>query len=119
MVTESAGVKATPATPAPAASAPAVKTKKLSYKDQRELEALPARIEKLEARQKELSAKLADPSVYQTGGSVAADIGRELQTVEEELLSCLAAGKSWNRRVPSGTQSIPRDCSMHCDRDNR
>ncbi len=69
---------------------PPARQKKLSYKDQRELETLPAKIEKLEAKQKQLSALLADPEIYQTGGTRAADIGRELQGVEEELLSCLA-----------------------------
>ncbi|MBL8814972.1 MAG: ATP-binding cassette domain-containing protein [Planctomyces sp.] len=69
---------------------PSARQKKLSYKEQRELETLPAKIEKLEAKQKQLSALLADPEVYQTGGTRAADIGRELQGVEEELLSCLA-----------------------------
>ncbi|MBZ2380942.1 ABC transporter ATP-binding protein, partial [Escherichia coli] len=43
----------------PAASAP---KKKLSYKDQRELEMLPAEIEALEKEQAELSDKLADGS---------------------------------------------------------
>ena len=47
----------------PAAPAPA-KGKKLSYKEQRELEALPGLIAALEAEQKEISQKLADPELY-------------------------------------------------------
>ena len=47
------------APPAPAAPA---KPRKLSYKEQRELDALPARIEALELEQKELAALLAAPS---------------------------------------------------------
>ncbi|MFX4385260.1 ABC transporter ATP-binding protein, partial [Acinetobacter baumannii] len=41
-----------------------VKKVKLSYKDQRELEQLPAEIEKLEVEQAELSDKLADGSWF-------------------------------------------------------
>ncbi|SDX73230.1 ATP-binding cassette, subfamily F, uup [Collimonas sp. OK242] len=43
---------------------PAVKQKKLSYKEQRELEELPLLIAKLEAEQKTISSQLADPDLY-------------------------------------------------------
>ncbi|AMO99022.1 heme ABC exporter, ATP-binding protein CcmA [Collimonas arenae] len=49
------------AEPAPAA---APKQKKLSYKEQRELEELPVLIAKLEAEQKEISSQLEDPDLY-------------------------------------------------------
>src|SRR5499427_2633025 len=39
-------------------------SKKLSYHEQRELEALPARIDALEAEQRALNAKIADPLFY-------------------------------------------------------
>ncbi|HWW06348.1 ATP-binding cassette domain-containing protein [Collimonas sp.] len=42
----------------------AVKQKKLSYKEQRELEELPLLIAKLEAEQKTISSQLADPDLY-------------------------------------------------------
>lgn len=45
---------------------------KLSYKDQRELNGLPARIEALEASEKALQEKLCDPKVYQNGDEAAA-----------------------------------------------
>ena len=48
-----------PAAAAPARTAAAAKPRKLSYKEQRELDALPARIEALEVEQKELGALLA------------------------------------------------------------
>src|SRR5690554_6834941 len=41
------------------------KTHKLSYKDQRELDALPQTIEALEAEQEALHAQMADPAFYQ------------------------------------------------------
>ncbi len=43
---------------------PAAKQKKLSYKEQRELEELPLLIAKLEAEQKAISSQLADPDLY-------------------------------------------------------
>jgi len=49
---------------AAAAPAPVVKKAKLSYKEQRELEALPARIEALEAEQKTLAGLLAGTEIY-------------------------------------------------------
>ena len=48
--------------PAKPAAAPAAKPRKLSYKEQRELDALPPRIEALEAEQKQLAEQLAGPS---------------------------------------------------------
>ncbi|MEB0013611.1 ATP-binding cassette domain-containing protein [Glaciimonas sp. Cout2] len=44
--------------------APAAKQKKLSYKEQRELDELPVLIAKLEAEQKAITAQLADPELY-------------------------------------------------------
>lgn len=49
--------------PQPAPSAP--NRKKLSYKDQRELDALPALIEQLESKQAELEQQISDPSFYE------------------------------------------------------
>jgi len=46
------------------ATAPA-KKRKLSYKDQRELDSLPGQIEKLEQRQQELEKKVSQPDFYQ------------------------------------------------------
>ncbi len=59
-----------PAVPPPAASSsvlaePPAAKRKLSYKDGRELEALPARIETLETRVAELTAAMADPAFFQ------------------------------------------------------
>ncbi|SFI28799.1 ATP-binding cassette, subfamily F, uup [Collimonas sp. OK307] len=43
---------------------PAAKQKKLSYKEQRELEELPLLVAKLETEQKAISSQLADPDLY-------------------------------------------------------
>jgi len=80
-----------PARSAPVAAKPAVNTppRKLSYKDQRELDALPARIEALEAEQRSVAEKLADPALY-TGDPqrVAALQSRHAQ-IDDELLQAL------------------------------
>ena len=49
---------------AAATAAPAAKPRKLSYKEQRELDELPAKIEALEAEQRQLAAFLAQPDSY-------------------------------------------------------
>jgi ATP-binding cassette subfamily F protein uup len=55
---------AKPAEVKPAAAVAAAPKKKLSYKEQRELDELPALIAKLETEQAEVSAKLADADLY-------------------------------------------------------
>jgi ATP-binding cassette subfamily F protein uup len=64
---------------------------KLSYKEQRELDALPARIEALEATLEGLQSQLSDPSVYEAEGAEGlARLGQQLQSVEQELEACYA-----------------------------
>ncbi|MDW7640099.1 ABC transporter ATP-binding protein, partial [Klebsiella pneumoniae] len=63
-----------------------VKKVKLSYKDQRELEQLPAEIEKLENEQAELSDKLADGSWFVTDADAATKASQRLAEIEELLL---------------------------------
>ena len=71
------------------AAAPTVKKVKLSYKDQRELEQLPAEIEKLEAEQSELSEKLADGSWFVKDADAATQASQRLAEIEESLLEKL------------------------------
>jgi len=58
---------------------------KLSYKLQRELDELPARIEALEAEKVTLEAKLADPQTYQKGGSELSDLQTEYSSLESAI----------------------------------
>src|SRR5690606_1522661 len=62
----------------PAAPVQAPARRKLSYKDQRELEHLPARIEQLEARVAALTDAMHDPAFYQRDGAAIAAHGAEL-----------------------------------------
>jgi ATP-binding cassette subfamily F protein uup len=57
----------------------------LSYKEQRELEALPPLIETLEAEQAKLYASLSDPSFYQRRGAEIAGAKVRLESLEREL----------------------------------
>lgn len=50
------------------------KATKLSYKEDKELQELPARIETLEAEQHELSVAMSDPDLYREGGQKAAGL---------------------------------------------
>ena len=78
--------------PKPAAppASPAVNTKrKLSYKEQRELEALPQRIEGLEAEQKAIDEALADGTLYGTDPAKAAALATRHGEIEEALMEAL------------------------------
>ena len=59
--------------------------RRLSYKEKQELEALPARLEELEAERDRLHAKMADPSFFKRDGDdIAAETAR-LEELESEL----------------------------------
>jgi len=73
------------APPAPAEKPAAAPKKKLSYKDQRELDALPDRIESLEAEQQALEAKIADPAFYQQDHAVTGPVLEQLTALQAEL----------------------------------
>ena len=66
----------------------AAKTKKLSYKDQRELDALPGKIEQLETEQAQLQAAMGEPDFYQQPHEQVNETLERLQAVKEELEAC-------------------------------
>jgi ATP-binding cassette subfamily F protein uup len=87
------------AAPAPAATAPATaKRAKLSFKEQRELDGLPARIEALEAEQAKLAAELADPALYADGGSRAAAVQQRHAQIDDELLAAMERWEALSSR---------------------
>ncbi len=63
-------------------------TTKLSWKEQRELEALPERIALLEAEQSALTLKLSDPATHQAA-SEAIKVSARLEAIDAELLKLL------------------------------
>ncbi|WP_298293113.1 ATP-binding cassette domain-containing protein [Thiomonas sp.] len=80
---------ARPAPPAPAAPVSAPAKRKLSYREQRELQELPARIAALEAEQKALADQLADPASYASGALRIREIQERYAQIDEELLDLL------------------------------
>src|SRR5215467_874047 len=60
-------------------------SKKLSYHEQREFEALPARIETLEAEQRALNGKIADPAFYTEPAAMIREAVARLEAIEGEL----------------------------------
>ncbi len=71
----------------PAAALP--KSRKLSFKEQRELDALPDLIAKLEVEQKEISELLADGSLYAVDNSRALKLATRSAQIDDELLAAL------------------------------
>jgi ATP-binding cassette subfamily F protein uup len=63
--------------------------KKLSYKEQRELEQLPTQIAALEAEQKELQDALADGRAYSVDPTKASAMTARTAAIEEELMAAL------------------------------
>jgi ATP-binding cassette subfamily F protein uup len=65
------------------------KPKKLSYKEQRELEELPKLIAKLEEEQAAISAKLADPALYQNNADEVVKLNVRFEEIDAQLLESL------------------------------
>jgi ATP-binding cassette subfamily F protein uup len=80
--------KEKPAQPAQAVPA-ALPKKKLSYKEQRELEALPDLIEALEQEQKTIAGDLADGSLYASEPDRAAELAARSARIDDELLEAM------------------------------
>jgi ATP-binding cassette subfamily F protein uup len=68
-----------------ATAPPPPSAKKLSYKEARELEALPARIEELETKQAAMSAAMAAPSFYRKPADEIAKANRDLEQLAAEI----------------------------------
>lgn len=64
-------------------------SRKLSYKDARELAELPERIAALEREQEAINQKLADATIYQTDPQEAARISVRLSEIDDELMVLL------------------------------
>jgi ATP-binding cassette subfamily F protein uup len=85
--------EAAPAASAARASAPPEaalarpKARRLSYKEQRELEAMPAKIQLLEAEQLQLQTAIADPTLFRGNDGRADAALQRLQTLAAEIES--------------------------------
>ena len=61
------------------------KPAKLSYKDQRELGSLPAKIEKLETQQTQLEKQMSEPGFYQSDSKDIRQVTKELAKVQTQM----------------------------------
>jgi ATP-binding cassette subfamily F protein uup len=61
------------------------KARRLSYKDQRELEGMPEKIQRLEAEQSQLQTAIADPTLFQGNSARGTDALQRLQALATEL----------------------------------
>ena len=77
--------------------------KKLSYKHQRELDALPGLIEALEAAHAELAETMADPAFFKREQAEIATHTQRLEAVERELAE---AYERWESLEASGSTEL-------------
>jgi ATP-binding cassette subfamily F protein uup len=69
---------------------PKVPASKLSFKENKELEEIPLRIEKLEAEQTNINTKLANPDIYRDQPDEVKTLQARLKAIEAELEQALA-----------------------------
>ncbi len=81
------------------APSPAAARTKLGYMEKRELEALPGRIEILEARQRELFQIMSDADFYRQDGDRISAVKQELEKLERELESAFTRWENLESRV--------------------
>jgi len=72
-----------------AAARSAPRAAKLTFREQKELDALPARIEALEAEQKAVGAQLEDGSIFAKDAQEGARLSERYAQIDDELLAAL------------------------------
>ena len=87
-----------PAIAAAAPASPAPAGKRLGFREQRELEQLPARIEELEAALSALQARMAEPGFYRREGSAIAAAQAELGERQQQLEEAYARWEALEAR---------------------
>jgi ABC transport system ATP-binding/permease protein len=84
---------------------PAPTSKKLSYKEQRELDALPSQIDALESEQRNLNARIAGPDFYkESRDEIAAALAR-VEALQRELAEAYARWHDLDSRATSPARS--------------
>ncbi|HKT79679.1 MAG TPA: ATP-binding cassette domain-containing protein [Vicinamibacterales bacterium] len=74
-------------------------TKKLSYREQREFEALPERIEELESERTSLQQRVSGPEFYKEGAATISATLERLETIEREIADLYARWDALDSRV--------------------
>jgi len=75
------------------------KSKKLTYKEERELAELPARLEALEKEQGQINGQLADPALYRDRPGEVKALQARHTAVEAELARLLARWEELEAKV--------------------
>ncbi|MSU47250.1 MAG: ATP-binding cassette domain-containing protein [Lacunisphaera sp.] len=82
---------------------PSGKPRKLSTKEQKELESLPAKIEALEQEQAQLTVKLADPAFYKKEPQKFTEVKGRLDALEREHAGAFARWEELEARTERGS----------------
>jgi ABC transport system ATP-binding/permease protein len=104
---DAAPPKSAAPTSAPQASAPheaaraLPKSRRLSYKDQQELAAMPEKISRLEAEQLQLQAAIADPTLFQANSERGKAALQRLQSIAVELENAYARWDALESKPPA------------------
>jgi ABC transport system ATP-binding/permease protein len=72
--------------------------KKLSYKESRELDELPARLQALEREQEELAGRLADPATYQDRAVAIKALNARNEAIDAEMVALLERWEALGQR---------------------
>lgn len=83
--------------PEPAAQKPTTRSRKLSYKEQKELEELPQRITALEAEQAQINELLSDASLFARDNARAVSLAKRSSDIDEALMHALERWESLER----------------------
>jgi ATP-binding cassette subfamily F protein uup len=83
--------------PPPVAKLPAA-PRKLSFKEQRELQEMPARIEALEAEQREIGERLASSALYTDEPQRVGELQARYAQIEDELMTALERWETLSAR---------------------
>ena len=81
------------------------KNRRLSYKEQRELEGLPEKIEALEAEQSELHRLMGDGDFYRQPGDKITAAMERLEAVRDELEACYSRWQTLETRAKSVSEN--------------
>lgn len=79
--------------------APEPKPVKLSFKESKELESLPGKIEALEAEIQTIEQKISDPGFYKQDGKTIADVQANMKRLADELANTMERWESLESRV--------------------
>jgi ATP-binding cassette subfamily F protein uup len=89
----------------PAVASRGKKSAKLSFKEIRELEALPADIAALEREQAEITTQLADPALYRDQPDRVQALQQRYSAIESQLMQSLARWEALEARQEAGGAS--------------